>query len=195
MQTPTIRPPHAIIAGIALALAAGNLQADEVTDAIDEGVSAYKSGDLSEAANQLNYAAGLIGQQKAEAVKAVFPDALSGWEASEIESESAGGMMGGGISANREYAKGDAEVTIELVMDSPMLQSMMGMINNPSIITMNGGKLIKIQGQKAIYNGDEDRPELTLIINNNAMFTLKAGHGTALDDLKAYAEALNLDKL
>lgn len=183
------------LAAIALSLASSSLYADEVTDAVDEGLSAYKSGDLSTASSQLDYASGLIRQQKAESIKVVFPNALSGWEASEVESESSGGMMGAGISANREYYKGDADVSIELVMDSPMLQSMMGMINNPSMITMNGGKLVKVQGQKAIYNGDKDYPELIMIIDNNAMFTLKANGGATLDDLKAYGEALDLEAL
>ncbi|WP_339898347.1 hypothetical protein [uncultured Gilvimarinus sp.] len=183
------------LAAIALSLASSSLYADEVTDAVDEGLSAYKSGDLSTASSQLDYASGLIRQQKAESIKVVFPNALGGWEASEVESESSGGMMGAGISANREYYKGDADVSIELVMDSPMLQSMMGMINNPSMITMNGGKLVKVQGQKAIYNGDKDYPELIMIIDNNAMFTLKANGGATLDDLKAYGEALDLEAL
>lgn len=169
--------------------------ADEITDAVDEAMSAYKDGQLSEAVSQLDYAAGLIRQQKAEAIKAVFPKPLSGWEASEIESEAAGGMMmGGGISAEREYNKGDAYITIDLVTDSPMLQSMMGMLNNPSLITMNGGKLIKIQGHKAILNAQDQDPEIILIIDSNAMFTLSA-NGASVDDLKAYGEALDLDAL
>ncbi|UTF59944.1 hypothetical protein [Gilvimarinus sp. DA14] len=170
-------------------------QADDITDAVDEAMSAYKEGELSEAVSQLDYAAGLIRQQKAEAIKAVFPKPLSGWQASEIDSEAAGGMMmGGGISAEREYSKGDAYITIDLVTDSPMLQSMMGMLNNPSLITMNGGKLIKIQGHKAILNDQEEDPEIILIVDSNAMFTLHAS-GASVDELKAYGEALNLEAL
>ncbi|MDO3383696.1 hypothetical protein [Gilvimarinus algae] len=183
----------------ALALCASLLAApalaDDITDAVDEAMAAYKDGKLSEAVSQLDYAAGLIRQQKAEAIKAVFPKPLSGWSGSEAESQSAGGMMmGGGITANRNYTKGDASVDIELVTDSPLLQSMMGMFNNPSLITMNGGKLIKVQGQKAILNEQSGDPEIILIVNGSAMFTLRAS-GASTDDLKAYGEALNLDKL
>jgi hypothetical protein len=194
--TPLITRYAATLTAIVLALAASGLKADEVTDAIAQGTSAYKSGDLTEAGSQLKYAAGLIAQQKAKAVTAVFPDALSGWSAGKITSSSAGGMMGGGISANRTYQKDASKISIELVMDSPMLQSMMGMINNPSVITMSGGKLINIQGHKTIYNGNTERPELILIIDGNAMFTLKArGESAGLDELKAYGEALDLDAL
>ncbi|MDO3384756.1 hypothetical protein QWI17_02765 [Gilvimarinus sp. SDUM040013] len=178
----------------ALTLPAASL-ADEVTDAVDEAISAYKDGQLTEAVSQLDYAAGLIRQQKAEGILAVFPDPLSGWSAEDAESQSAGGMMmGGGITANRTYNKGNMNISIELVTDSPLLQSMMGMFNNPSLITMNGGKLIKVQGHKAIYNGQQNDPEILLIVNGNAMFTLRT-NGASGEDLKAYGEALNLDAL
>lgn len=170
--------------------------ADDVTDAVDEGMAAYKAGNFAEAVSQLDYAAGLIRQQKAAAIVNVFPEPLSGWSAQDAESQSAGGMMmGGGITANRTYNKGDARISMELVTDSPLLQSMMGMFNNPSLITMNGGKIIKIQGHKAIYNGQQQNPEVILIVNGNAMFTLRASGGATEDDLKAYGEALNLEVL
>ncbi|MBU2884463.1 hypothetical protein KO507_01645 [Gilvimarinus agarilyticus] len=170
-------------------------QADEITDAVDEAITAYKDGQLSEAVSQLDYAAGLIRQQKAEAILAVYPDPLSGWSADQAESQVSGGMMmGGGITASRSYSRGDTEVSIDLVTDSPLMQSMMAMFNNPSLITMSGGKLIKIQGHKAILNDQNENPEIMLIVNGNAMFTLKA-RGASSDDLKAYGEALNLDAL
>ncbi|MDO6748557.1 hypothetical protein [Gilvimarinus sp. 1_MG-2023] len=170
-------------------------QADEITDAVDEALTAYKDGQLSEAVSQLDYAAGLIRQQKAEAILAVYPDPLSGWSADEPESQSSGGMMmGGGITASRTYRQGDNRINIDLVTDSPMLQSMMAMFNNPSLITMGGGKLIKIQGHKAIFNNQNEDSEIMLIVNGNAMFTLKA-RGASDDDLKAYGEALNLEAL
>jgi len=199
MQTSIKSTPHqlllSVFAAVVLLLFAGNLHADDILEAIDEGVSAYKKGELSEAVSQLDYASGLIRQKKAEAIKAVFPDALNGWQAGVTKSESAGGILGGGISANRQYKKDDAKVDIQLLVDSPMLQSMMGMFNNPSMITMSGGKLIKVQGHKTIHNGNPDRPELTLIIDSNAMFTLKGNSATSFEQLKAYGEALKLDKL
>ena len=83
------------------------VQASEVEEAIQQGLSAYKSGDFSTAVSQLDYAATLIRQEKAGKITAVFPSALAGWEAEEAESNSAGGMMmGGGITANRLIAKG-----------------------------------------------------------------------------------------
>ena len=171
------------------------LMADEVSDAINEGMAHYKKGDLSAAASQLDYAATLIRQQKAGKVTAVFPEPLAGWRAEKAESNSAGGMMmGGGITASRNYQKGDASVEIELVMDSPMMQSILMMFNNPSMIAMSGAKLIKVQGNKAMLKDEDGDIEIQLVINNNALFTIR-GYSVSVEQVKAYAEALNLDKL
>ncbi len=173
-----------------------SVYAGEIEDAIQEGLSAYKSGDLTTAAAQLDYAATLIRQAKAGKITAVFPEPFPGWEADQAESNSAGGMMmGGGITANRSYSKGDARVDIQLVMDSPMLQSMMAMFSNPSMIAMTGGKLTKVQGHKAMFKKEsEEDMQITLIVNNNALFTLD-GSGVSEKELKAYAEKLNLNAL
>ncbi|MAM86281.1 hypothetical protein [Allohahella sp. A8] len=182
-----------IAAGLALASAAAI--ADEITEAIDTGLSAYKDGDMSTAASQLDYASTLIRQKKAEQITGVFPEPLSGWTAEDAQSESSGAaMFGGGISANRSYQKGDSYLTIELVMDSPMLQSMMGMFNNPSMIAMQGGKLIKIAGNNAMLEEDGERTKIVFVANNTALFTL-TGDGMKADEVKAYANAIKLDKL
>jgi hypothetical protein len=186
-------PIFAAVVALNFSIEAG---ADEITGAIEEAVSAYKDGQLSEAVSQLDYAAALIRQQRSKALVAVFPKPMKGWAADEAEGDSVGGaMMGGGISASRGYTRGESEVRIELVSDSPILQSMMGMLNNPALITMNGGKLIKIQGHKAILNNEQkNQPEITLIVDGKAMFTL-TGYDVSVDELKAYGEALNLNVL
>lgn len=172
-----------------------NLSADEISDAISEGLANYKKGDLSAAVSQLDYAATLIRQQKAGKITAVFPEPLAGWNADKAESNSAGGMMmGGGITATRSYYKGDQSVEIELVMDSPMLQSVLMMFNNPSMIAMSGAKLIKIQGNKAMLRDEDGDVEIQLIINNNALFTIR-GNSVSANEVKDYAEALKLEAI
>ncbi len=78
--------------------------ADEVTDAVDEGLAAYKAGNYSEAASNLEYAAALIKELKGEKIGVVFPDARQGWEKGEVETAAAGAsMFGGGVSATCMY--------------------------------------------------------------------------------------------
>ena len=169
-------------------------QADDITDAINEGLQGYKSGDLAKAAAQLDYASTLIRQKKSEKIIAVFPEPKAGWQADEPQSEAGAAMMGGGITAERQYSKGDAYIDIKLVMDSPMMQSMMAMFSNPAMIAMGGGKVIKVQGNSAKLDVNGDQIEITLIVNNNAMITI-SGQGASLDDVKSYANGLLLNKL
>lgn len=181
--------------GMVLALVSSVSFGDDITDAVEEGLSGYKSGDLTKAAAQLDYASTLIRQKKAEKITAVFPDATTGWKAEEVSSEASAAMLGGGITAERYYSKGEeVGLEIEMVMDSPALQSMLAMFSNPAMIAMGGGKVIKIQGNTAKVEEDGDEIELMFVVNNNAMITL-TGSGASLKEVKAYAELLHLDKL
>lgn len=170
--------------------------ADEIIDAIDEATASYKSGDFSNASAQLDYASSLVRQKKAAVVVALFPEALPGWTAEEAESDSAAGMfMGGGVSASRSYYRDDAGIDVNLVIDSPMLQSVMMMLSNPAFMTMSGGKLVKVQGNKAILQSEDDRHSLNVVVNGNALITIEGSGGATKDDVLAYAEKLNLKAL
>ncbi len=172
-----------------------SVSADDIKSAIDQGMSHYKQGELSQAVAQLNYAATLIQQKKSEQIVDVFPEPLDGWQAEEAESEAAGAMMmGGGISANKYYYNGDATVDIELMMDSPLLQSIAAMFSNPAMITMSGKKLTKINGVHAMYENMGDEIELVFIVNNNALFTLR-GTNTTRKVVESYAKAINITQL
>ena len=181
------------LAAATLSLSA--LQADEVTDAINEALSSYQSGDLTNAAAQLDYASTLVRQNKAQSLVALFCEPLEGWTSDEADSNAAAGaFLGGGISASKRYSKGESEVTINLFVDSPMLQSVSMMLANPAMLGMTGGKLVKVQGYKAILQSESDEHELSFVVNN-ALLTMKGSYGTTKDELMAYASALNLSVL
>ncbi len=61
--------------------------------------------------------------------------------------------MGGGVSASRHYCveNTDKSIDIEIVTDSPLLQSMLMFFTNPAFAAAQpGAKLVKIKGHKAI---------------------------------------------
>ena len=105
-------------------------------------------------------------------------------------------MFGGGITAERKYVKGKNNVSIEIVADSPMMQSVMMMFSNPMYATSDGGKLEKIKRQKAIvkFDAENDRGDIKIVVANRFLVTIK-GNKTTLADLKAYAEAIDYKKL
>jgi hypothetical protein len=171
--------------------------ADDVTDAIDEAMQYYQDGKYSDAMTSLNYASQLIGQKKGGDLQSFLPQPLDGWEAEEATSQSMGAaMLGGGISAERQYNKGSSSVRIQIVTDSPMLQSMMMMFGNPMLAGADGGKLEKIAGEKAIvkYNAADKSGDIKLVIANRFLVTLD-GNDASLEDLKAYASTIDYKKL
>ncbi|MFH2124375.1 MAG: hypothetical protein ABIJ50_12955 [Pseudomonadota bacterium] len=172
--------------------------ADEVTDSITQGLEQYKKGSYAEAMNSLNYASQKIGQIKADALKVLIPQPLSGWTADEVVSQAAGtAMFGGGLSAEGRYHKGDqSSVTVKIVTDSPLLQSMMMLISNPMFASSSGGRLEKINGQTAIvkYETQEKRGDINVVVAGKVLVTVE-GNDVSQDDIMAYAKAVDYDQI
>ncbi|MGB0847094.1 MAG: hypothetical protein ACPGSM_10230 [Thiolinea sp.] len=169
--------------------------ADDVSDAIDEASKAYESGDVNTAVENLNFAVQLLQQMKGEKLSELLPEALDGWTAGEAESAAVGAaMFGGGLTAKRSYQKDKSKVKIEIVTDSPMIQSMVALFTNP-LFGASGGKMTKINGHKAMleYNKKRQKGEYKLMINNRYMVTVN-GRKVEADELKAYVEAIPFDE-
>ena len=168
---------------------------DEISDTIEGALSAYKQGKISVAKEDLAYALELLKQKKGERMKAYLPNALQGWQAGEATSKTAGaGMLGGGTTLSRTYTKGKAKVLIEIVVDSPLIAGLGSMFTNPMFAS--GGKLKRIKREKAMVNYDQHTAcgEITLMIDNRFMVTIKGEH-LQEKALLAYAQAIDFDAL
>jgi hypothetical protein len=179
-------------------LSCGPVLADEVTDSITQGLDQYKKGSYAEAMTSLNFAAQKIGQIKADGLKVLIPKPLAGWTADEVVSEAAGtAMFGGGLSAEGRYHKGDkGDITVKIVTDSPLLQSMMMLISNPMFATSSGGKLEKIKNQTAIvkYEAQGKRGDINVVVAGKVLVTVE-GNEVTQDELMAYAKAVDYEKI
>ena len=178
-----------------LLFAPGTGYADEILDQIDEAIALYKQGDYSGAIAGLDFAMTQIRQLQAARVADALPAALPGWQTEEAETMVMGGtMLGGGISAERTYKKGDAKVDIQLIGESPMLQGMLMMFNNPMMMSNSGKTLKRIKGQKAAweYDVDDRSGEITIVAHNVVLITVE-GSNVDQDDLLAYAEEIDFD--
>lgn len=175
--------------------------ADEVVDQIKEAVELYEKGNYSEAVANLNFAVGQIQQKQAAGLKGVFPEPLEGWQAKDSSGEFApAAFLGGGISASRNYyvEDSDREVDIEIVTDSPLLQSMMMFFTNPAFTASQPGtKLVKIGGQKALqkFNPQDREGEINIVIASRMLVSIKSRGSDKPDDLLAYANAMDFGKL
>jgi hypothetical protein len=170
---------------------------DEVVKSINEGTEFYNNGEYAEAVTSLNYAVQLIQQKKGDVLKGLLPEPLDGWTARDAESQSAGAaMFGGGVTAERNYSRGDSRVTIRMITDSPMMQGVMMMFSNPMFATSDGGKLERIGKQKAIVKYDEDNRsgDLQMVVNNRFLVMVE-GDAVTRDELLTYAAAIDTKKL
>lgn len=178
-----------------LLLMANTAKADDIKAAITSALTHYQQGEYKDAISQLQYATSLLQQQKADNIIDVFPEPLSGWQAEQAQSQMTSPlMMGGGITANRRYTKDNQSIEIELMVDSPLLQTMLAMFNNPAMITMSGKRLTKINGHNAMYQQNGNNIELIFVVNNNALFTLR-GRNTSKQEVETYAKAIDTKQL
>ena len=183
-----------IILMLAFTLSSQSLRAeDNVLSTIKEATRQYEAGDYSGSASNLDYAAQLVRQQKSERMKALLPEPLSGWEGKEASAQALGAaILGGGVTVSREYKKGNASVSVEIVSDSPVLQSVLMMVNNPMFAGAGGGKLETLKGQRAIvkYDSSKKSGELYIVVASRFVITIK-GRQVVREDLLAYGEAID----
>jgi hypothetical protein len=171
---------------------------DDIINTIQEAVQQYRSKDFAGAISNLDYAAHLIRQKKSELLKALLPEPFYGWQADAPVSQSLGiAVFGGGSTISRDYsAQSGASVSIEIVSDSPVLQSIIMMLNNPLFAGASGGNLKTIKRQRAMikYDHEERSGEINIVVANRFIVTVK-GKNIDLVWLLRYAEAIDFETL
>lgn len=166
--------------------------ADDVTDTLESALKAYKEGDVEGATQDLSYATKLLASMKSERLAKFLPDALPGWtrEAAEAD-EGAGlmGMLGAGTTTAATYTKGDEEMTITLVANSPMVSGIASMISGLAGAAAGGQKPLRIQRTKFQADGDT----LQGVVGNKVMVSVEGS--APMEDKTAYLEAMDFKAL
>ncbi len=167
---------------------------DDVLTTITEAVKQYKVGDFAGAVSNLDYATQLIRQKKSERMKELLPEPMTGWQAKAASAQALGtAVFGGGITVSRNYyTTGGSTVSVEIVSDSPVLQSIMMMLNNPMFAGASGGILETIKRQRSIIKYDEKvrSGEINIVVASRFMVTVK-GKRVERATLIGYAEAID----
>ena len=187
-----------IVLALTIILCASPLAAeDNILGAIEVAVRQYQAGDYTGASSNLDYASQLVRQRKSEKMKDLLPEAPAGWQAGEASSQALGtAVLGGGVTVSRDYTRGTSILTVEIVSDSPVLQSVLMMINNPLFAGAGGGKLETLQGQRAVvkYDTSKKRGEVYVVVASRFIVTIK-GRQVARDDLLAFAQVVDYESL
>ena len=136
--------------------------ADDVTDQINEALKAYQNHDTQTAIAALDAASNLMRQSRADGLKKLLPPPPPGWTADAAESTAVSvAMLGGGVTASRVYHNGVQRVEVQLVADSPMLQTVAALIASP-LGAIGGMKTVVIGGHRVSYT-ENDHSYMTLV--------------------------------
>lgn len=176
---------------VALALGAAPAGADEVEDALEYALEAYRAGDLTVAKEEVEFATQLIAQQKAAALGDYLPAALPGW--TRHDDEQGGQAAFGGMMASATYVS-DAEgsrkrVDVQLMANNQMVSAMAAMFSNPALMG-SSGTMKRINRQKVMV---DQQGELKSLIDNRIMVTV--GGNAPVEDKEAYFGAIDLRSL
>jgi hypothetical protein len=162
--------------------------ADDVTDQINESLSAYGRKDMPTAIAGLEAALNLMRQMRADAYGALLPDAPSGWTADKAETVSMGPIMaGGGTGATRKYHKGNDTVTLSILTDSPLLQAMSALAS-AGMAGIGGMQTRIVNGRRTIYMKDEG--SFTSIVADRIIVRVE-GRGQTEETLKQFLTAVD----
>lgn len=174
----------------AIALFTVQARADDISEAIAEGQKAYQAGDFAAAKQALDTASQLIAQKNAEGFAKALPKPLSGWTAEEADSMASGMAALGGSVASRRYKKGEEiDVEVSISGDNAILTQQIAIFSNAQMAGLMG-KLVPINGQKAIQTKEGD---ITMMVANRFVINVN-GSGSAEDKL-AYAKAIDVAML
>lgn len=147
-------------AGVAMLLClVAPVRADDITDQVNEGLTAYAKKDYATAITALEAATALLRQARSEIWSHYLPAAPAGWKAED--SDTGAGILGMGSNASRKYVRDSDNVEISLTTDSPIMQGLAAVIGNP-MIAAAAGKTAVIGGRRMNYIR-EDNSYITLV--------------------------------
>ncbi len=178
------------------AVSPGAVTADEVSDLIDEALKQYKAGEYSSAAGSLDFAAQKVREKRGEKLQQFLPPPLSGWKELATRSEAVGAaLLGGGVTAERKYERLTSVMTVSIVADSPLVQSMMMIFTNPMFAASAGGKMELIAGQKAMVEMSSDNEGKISVMTGNRYLVTVEGENVPKDEIVQYAAAVDYKAL
>ncbi len=192
-----IAKPFKITVALVLVALAWPLRADEVTDAIQDALKYYQKGWLSAAIENLELAAGMMRQKKAEILRRMLPKPLPGWQTDKnLTTVTAAAYYAGGIAVRRMFKQGDKLIMVSYITDSPLLQTALMMFRDPNLATASGGRFIKVNNRRALfkYATEDHTGEVAFLVRDRILVSIR-GYKVKKEDLIAYAKIIDLDRL
>lgn len=191
-----------LAATLAASLFTATAAADEILEQIDLGRELYQEDDYAGAITELEFAIKDLRKKVNEMVGETFPDAADGWTAAEVQSNSGGGMLGAaaGTVLTRKYSEegGKGQMEATLAIDSPMVQGMAAMFNNPALMASQPNvERIRIGRDSAFVKWQKERnnAEITYMLDGRILLQVKGRNLASPDPAVALLKSWDMDEL
>ena len=164
-----------LVALAGLALAAGPLRADEITDQLDQARAFYDEGDVGGAIGELEFVLQALRGRLSALLKETFPPAPSGWTASDGEAGGdPSGFLGGSV-VERSYREdgGGGVMDARLMTGGGFLQGMAAMMMSPQVLAAQpGAKRIRVGRENGVVTYDASGRSGQLVVGLGDSVTL-----------------------
>ncbi len=173
-----------VVVLLALALVVSAWAQDEITEGMDYAKEAYEEGSYSEAIEELEIAITQIRTLQTDELRKALPKPLAGWTAEDQESQAAGfGLFGLGsaVSVVRRYYEEESDQSIEISImgESPYLQQLRMIINNPGLQPGTKLEIERIEGKRRkiaeTFSAEDMEGKLSLELEEAEIFVTVEG--------------------
>ena len=157
-------------------------------DFINEATTALKAKNYKDASTSLQFAITEINKLMVSSIGDKLPADINGFKMEKLNDDNAGtagmSMMGGGLSISRKYTSSTDNSNyfeMNIVGNSPMIQSVSMMLNNPMFMAAAGAntKVLKLGSRKGLMKKESNDYDLQVPLNAS-LISIK-GYGFKTD--------------
>lgn len=174
------------------------LMADEIEDQIQAGLKAYQDKEYKVAVDELKFAMAQLEKLAQNDNKKLLPPALDGWtmEDDSSQTQAAMSMLGGGTTIGANYKRGNENIHIQIIANSPMIAMVGMMINNPMMAAADENtKPYRYKRIKGIKKTEGNNIEITLLLVGQIMIRLDGENLKESAVLEQYLDKIDMNKL
>lgn len=187
----------ASVVAVGLTLALPVAAADDVPARLDAARAAYQKGDLPRAVRELDVALRQLHERLGRALAEALPPPLAGWQAEAAEVQGLG-LVGGGLSVTRAYARNDSSLNASLILDSPAVEAAAALLANPAATAAQPNmKRVKVGAEDALvrYDGSTRSGEITIVLGSRVLLEIQGDNLAGADVLVEAAKGWNVAKI
>lgn len=173
-------------------------KAPTFTEAVEQAKKATEADKLGAAIAALQAAIRDLQKKQRVQILAALPKP-DGFEFRDEEvdekTNAALGLAAMGLTVSRRYESGDKSLSVEVMANSPLIQMLGMMFNNPALVEAQGGQLVRYGVHKAMLTKSGDTGRELQILMHDAHLIKISSQGVGEEDLLKIFDQAFLDGL